>query len=217
MNSIFNPDNAFMRFLGRVGDLIIANALFIVCCIPVITAGASAAALQKVCQCIVYDEDTPLLKGFFGAFKENFKQATIAWLVILVFLVCMGANLLLIAALFTGNTAMVLRSVVYVLTAVILGISCHLFPLMVRYSNSLREHAQNAMILAVIKLPRTIAMVALTLMPLLVAFFSMEVMVSTMVFWVVIGFGFSSYMCATLMRPIFAELEKDPGKIQIMN
>jgi len=39
MNNIFNPDNKFFSFMGRVADLMILNLLCIVCCIPVVTAG----------------------------------------------------------------------------------------------------------------------------------------------------------------------------------
>ena len=38
MNNIFNPDNKFFSFKGRVADLMILNLLCIVCCIPVVTA-----------------------------------------------------------------------------------------------------------------------------------------------------------------------------------
>lgn len=218
MNSMFNPDNPFMRFLSRVGELIIVNMLFLICSIPVVTIGAAAAALQKVAQDIVFEEETPVVRTFFRGFRENFKQATAAWIVTLLFLLGMCANLLLIASYFSGNTAMVLNVLVLVMMAVIVGVVSHLYPLIVRYRNTLREHLMNACILAIIKLPRTVAMVVLNLLPLIIAFFSMEVLVSTMVFWVVVGFAFASYMCAVLMKPVFAELEKgDKSKIQIMN
>lgn len=218
MNSLFNPDNPFMRFLARVGELIILNFLFLLCCIPVITAGAAAAALQKACQVILFDEDDAVTRVFFRAFRENFKQATIAWLVILFFLVGTVCDYLLIASFFTGGTAMLFNAVITALLILVLGIASHLFPLMVRYENRLMEHVKNAVILSIIKLPRTLGMVVLNILPVIVAFFSMQVLMSTMVFWLVIGFAFAGYMCATLMRPIFAELETgDKSKIQIMN
>lgn len=43
-----NIDNPFTRTLSDIGDLIILNVLFIVCCVPVITVGASIAASYKV-------------------------------------------------------------------------------------------------------------------------------------------------------------------------
>ena len=43
MNDFFNYDGPFFRVLNRIGDLVILNLLWILCCIPIVTAGASAA------------------------------------------------------------------------------------------------------------------------------------------------------------------------------
>ena len=40
MNRFFNMDNKFFVFMGRVADLLLLNFLCILCCIPVVTAGA---------------------------------------------------------------------------------------------------------------------------------------------------------------------------------
>ena len=46
--SLFNPDSAFFRFTGRVLDAVVLSVLFLVCCLPVVTAGASTLALYAV-------------------------------------------------------------------------------------------------------------------------------------------------------------------------
>ncbi len=215
MNSMFNPDNPFMQFLSRVGELVILNFIFMLCCIPVVTAGAAAAALQKAAQSILYEEEVPITQVYLRAFKENFKQATLCWLVILFILLAMGCNAILLNTLFVGNTVKVLGAVLAVLTLAVLCVASVLFPMMVRYENRLMDHVKNATILAVIKLPRVLAMTALNLFPVLVAWFSFEVLRSTLVFWLFIGFGFTSYMSACLMKKPFAEIEGD--KVQILN
>ena len=48
MNNIFNRDNKFFSFMGRVADLMILNLLCIVCCIPVVTAGPAIAAMYYI-------------------------------------------------------------------------------------------------------------------------------------------------------------------------
>ena len=50
MKSIFNLDSPLMQMLTRIGDMILLNVLFLICCIPVITAGASIAAMHKMLQ-----------------------------------------------------------------------------------------------------------------------------------------------------------------------
>ena len=41
-------DSPVMRVLGRLGDIIILNMIFVVGCIPVITIGTSLSALYAV-------------------------------------------------------------------------------------------------------------------------------------------------------------------------
>ena len=41
-------DRPVMRVLGRLGDIIILNMIFVVGCIPVITIGTSLSALYAV-------------------------------------------------------------------------------------------------------------------------------------------------------------------------
>ena len=62
MKNLFHPENPVMQFLSRVGDLIIVNALFLLCCLPVVTAGAAQAALHRVTQSMVLEEDGGVVK-----------------------------------------------------------------------------------------------------------------------------------------------------------
>ena len=47
MKNIFNLEGPLMQMLTRVGDMILLNVLFLICCIPVITAGASIAPCTR--------------------------------------------------------------------------------------------------------------------------------------------------------------------------
>ena len=43
--SFFNMDGPIFRFLNKMADLCILNLIFMICCLPVITIGASLTAL----------------------------------------------------------------------------------------------------------------------------------------------------------------------------
>ena len=213
MREFFNIESPFMQLLTRVGDLIIVNALYLVCCVPIVTIGAATAALHKVAQAIVYDTDNGIFKTFFRAFRENFRQATALWLMMLFFAAAMGCNYMLISGFVAGTPATVLKGALVVAIGLVLGMAAYMFPLMVRYTNTLRELATNALILAVVKLPRTVGLFLLSCMPLLILALSLETFLNTMVFWLAIGFGFTAYMSASLLKPVFAELET--GNVQV--
>ena len=62
----------------------ILNLLTLICCIPIITAGDAMTALYYMTVKMVKNEECYIVKGYFKSFKENFKQATIIWLIALL-------------------------------------------------------------------------------------------------------------------------------------
>ena len=217
MKNFFSMDNPFIQFLARVGDLMCANALFLICSIPIFTIGAASAALHKVTQDIACDEEKGILKIFFRAFRDNFKQATLSWLVVLMFFTGMGCNFLLVITYCTGTLALVLKCLLGVVVIMMLAVTAYLVPLIVRYDNTLKEHTINAGVLAIVKLPRTIGLGLLNVLPVLILLVSVQSFFETMVFWLTVGFGFTSYMGSILLVPVFKEMEAPGGpNIQIM-
>ncbi|MGN0356148.1 MAG: YesL family protein, partial [Muricoprocola sp.] len=84
MNGFFNMDGPVWQALGRLADLVILNLLFIISCIPIVTIGAATTALYSITLKMARNEESYIVKGYWKAFKENFKQSTIMWLVMLV-------------------------------------------------------------------------------------------------------------------------------------
>lgn len=212
MKNLFSLENPLIQFLARVGDLILVNFFFLICCIPIVTIGPALTGLHKMTQDIVAEEEKGVIVTFFRTFKENFKQATLGWLAVLLFVIGLTCYFFLVWLFLDGTLATVLYWVLGFLIVMVATIASYLFPLMVRYENTLKEHVFNAGILAVIKLPRTIAIVFLNMLPLLIFVISPETFLQTLVFWLFIGFGFTSYLTSTLLAPVFRELEGPNGK-----
>ena len=84
MSNLFNPDNKFFTFMGRVADLMILNILCIICCIPVITVGPAITAMFYVTLKMARNEESYVIRGFFHSFKQNFRQGVIIHLIMLV-------------------------------------------------------------------------------------------------------------------------------------
>lgn len=213
MKHMFNIEGPLFQFLSRVGDLIILNVLFLVCCIPVVTIGASAAALNKMTQDMVHDAESGVLKGFFQAFRANFRQATVVWIGELIVLVSLACDAMLVYSWFPGNKLM--YGILIALAVLVLCVSTYMIPLLVRYDNTLRQHLANAVILAIIKLPKTIAMVVLNALPLIVFLLSLNVFLQTMVFWLFIGFAFVAFMNSSMLKKVFAQIEGEKKDITL--
>ena len=215
MRNLFNYENPFIQFLVRVGDLMILNVLFILCSAPVVTLGASLTALHRVTQNMLFEQEEPLLKAFFRAFRQNFKQSTLAWLVELVVIVSLVCDVLLVMAYFNGGLAKAMYILVAVLAILVAGVYAYLMPLIARYENGMRQQVNNAVILAIIKLPKTLLLVFLNLLPVILALISVPVFVQTLIFWVVIGFAFFSFIESSILKPVFQQLEKGNESVTI--
>ncbi|MBE6753320.1 MAG: DUF624 domain-containing protein [Ruminococcaceae bacterium] len=68
-------ESSLAELLRSFGDLILLNVLCIVCCIPIVTIGASVSAMYSVIFKLNRDENCPVIRTFFKFFKENFLQA----------------------------------------------------------------------------------------------------------------------------------------------
>lgn len=215
MHNLFHYENPFIQFLVRVGDLMILNLLFILCSLPVVTLGASLTALHRVTQNMLFEQEEPLLKAFFRAFRQNFRQSTLAWLVELVVIVSLVCDVLLVMAYFDGGLAKAMYILVAVLAILVAGVFSYLMPLIARYENGMRQQVNNAVVLAIIKLPKTVLLTLLNLLPVILLLISVPVFVQTLIFWVIIGFAFVSFLTSSILKPVFQELEKGNDSVTI--
>ena len=78
------PGSLYDRIFGFLGQLIALNLLWIVCSLPVITAGASTTALYYCTLKLHKDGDIRVFHDFFKRFQQNFNQSTLIWILMTV-------------------------------------------------------------------------------------------------------------------------------------
>lgn len=83
LNKIFDMDNVVFRFFKIFGYVWWLHILWLVTSIPVITMGASTTALCYSSMKL-RERDENVTKNFFRSFKENFKQSTVIFLIMLL-------------------------------------------------------------------------------------------------------------------------------------
>ena len=105
MRRLFDPDSPVMGCLYKVFDAIVLGLLWILCSLPVVTMGAASAALYTATRrCLVHSESY-LLRTFFSAFRENWKQATLVWLLVLALLGLLAVDAAVFRSLAAAGTA----------------------------------------------------------------------------------------------------------------
>ncbi len=78
----FSYDSRFGRLMLILCDSCLLNVLWFLCSIPVFTIGAATTALYDVSLKLVRDREQYIIPMFFKSFRENFRQATVLWLIL---------------------------------------------------------------------------------------------------------------------------------------
>lgn len=80
----------FLSYDSKFGQIILKfcyacwlNMLWMVCSLPIVTIGASTTALYYATLKLARGEEGDVTKMFFHSFRQNFKQATILWGILL--------------------------------------------------------------------------------------------------------------------------------------
>lgn len=167
LQGLFNYDNPVWRFIGKLGDLILLNILWIICCIPVVTIGAATTAVYYVTLKLARNEEDSTIKSFFRSFRDNFKQATMIWLVLLAFGIILGFDFWFF---YSGRISMG-GTVRNILTAVFAGflmiylfVLTYVFPLQARFYNPVKRTLFNAFFMSIRHLFQTIGIVAMDIL-----------------------------------------------------
>ncbi|MGX8688824.1 MAG: YesL family protein [bacterium] len=137
MKSFLNPESPPMKFLTAIGYAACLNCFWFLCCLPVVTAGASTTALYDVMQKVVLSEESRIISSFFASFRKNFRQATKAFLVLLAAGIFLGVDgYILFHLRFQGAFWTFLTAVWLVMMAAFCIILLYIFPLMARFENT---------------------------------------------------------------------------------
>lgn len=75
MGRLLDMDSPVMRFLNRVGDMMILNFMMIICCIPIVTIGAAYTAMHYVILKMIRGEEGYLIKGFLNHLSVTLNKA----------------------------------------------------------------------------------------------------------------------------------------------
>lgn len=208
MKNLFNPDNPFMQALARIGDLMILSIITLVLCLPVVTFGPAVTALFKTVYALTLDTCSGVVAAYFRAFRDNFKQAAIVGIAMLVALTALVCDFMLLRLYFAGTAYQALLVLIVILALLVLGLTAYLFPLISRYNNTLSEHLRNAAILMVLHFPKTVCTVFVHLLPLLMFFLRPDFMLQTLVAWFFLAPGLIAQADSYILMPVFKKLEK---------
>lgn len=202
MGALFSPDSKFMRVMGRTADLMVLNLLFLLTSIPVFTAGAAWTALYAVSFRFGTEREGKLVRSYFRAFGENFRQATALWLIVLI----LGGSLVFNTCFFyllpgAVRWCFVLTAGLLVLLMLLAG---YLFPLLSQFGNSTLSTFKNALLFSVGYLPRSVLMAVFNLFPFALLLLDLYRFFQMGLLWIALYFAAAAYANCILLKKVFA-------------
>lgn len=203
---LFNPDSPLMSFLTRLADLVILNLLWLVCCVPVVTIGASTTAMYHVLRHLQDGSVTSITRDFFQSFKSDFKQATLVYLVLLIPTVAVVMNAWILSGQSSDVVPVYVRAVWMVSVLLLTFVVSFVYPVMAYFDDTVWKTLRTAAVLAVAKLPRTILISILNLLPIIVMFVSFAFFLQSSIFWLLIGGSLTGYLNMLILKPVFKKL-----------
>ncbi len=213
LRGLFHVDNPVMRFLSRVADVLILNLLFLICSIPVFTIGASLTAMYYCLFKIKEEEEGYLVKKFFHSFRQNFKQATLMWLIMLAVAVVLFLEFLMYRES-PGTTGFVVRAIVLVGWIFWYLIGTYAFALQSKFYNSIKNTFSNAILLMFANGPRSVAILGLT--AAIVCFSLMQkstiVIWNLILLWILFGFAAIGTINVQFLYPVIRKLLPEEEK-----
>ena len=191
MHTLFNPENKFWNFMGKITDVACMSILWLLTSLPVITIGASTAAFYSFTLDAVQDGEGAVLRSYFSEFRKNFKKATILWMLQLILTVFLTVNLF--AAwnfyLAKGIIGLGLLSLALFGMIVCIGTGLYLYPILVSYDFPIKKVIADSFIMAVGNPHVTLSVIVVFLL----AGVGIYYISGLFFFWIGLAIFFSSY------------------------
>lgn len=190
--------------MNRVGDLILLNVLTLIFCIPVFTIGAAVSSMFHITLLMVKNEEGRVFPSYINAFKENFKQATLIWL--------LGGGLsafLLFDIWLLGKTeasfAGTYKIVLFVLFLLVLLFTVFILVVQARFANTLKNTIKNGMLFCAIHFLKSILMFMVLSIPVALLFLSLRALSVD----VLLGLSGPAYLTSIYFRDLFKDFETE--------
>lgn len=206
----FSYDSKFGQIFLKLSYGCCLNIMWLVCCLPIVTIGASTTALYYTSFKIAKDEGSYITTMFFRSFKQNFKQATVIWLIMLFSGVLIVADAILLSRLraaSTGTLAVVWTLMLAAIFACMIAyaiVLAYIFPLLSIASNTTVNMFKNAFLIGTHYL-------FVTILVFFIHYVMFFLVVNVFTPLIIFGEGLCAVICANLFLRIFRPLLYDPN------
>ncbi len=191
MHTLFNPENKFWNFMGKITDVACMSLLWLLTSLPVFTIGAATAAFYSFTLDAVGDNEGRVIGSYFSAFKANFKKATLLWLLQLALGALLAVNLYAAWNFYLAKGVIALGFLSLSGCAALVAICCsvYIYPILAAYDFPVKKILTDSFVMATGNLHVTISVLVLFLL----AGVGIYYLGGLFFFWIGLAIFFSSY------------------------
>ena len=204
MSNLIDPDRPLMAFITKMAYSAYLNILWLICCLPIVTIGASTTALFYVTLKMAEDRDDGLTGMFFRAFRQNFLPATKLWLVLLGAGVFLAMDGYIVWHIWSQSIFWTLVAALLIVAAIVYAVVLlYAFPLLARFENTTFGILKTALLVGLRYLVCTLLMAG-------IYFLMGWVVVNLFTPAFLLGFGCCAMLCSFLLVNIIHAIGGDP-------
>lgn len=197
LSRIFDVDNVVFRTIDKIGKIFMLNLFWVIFSLPVVTMGAATTALLYSSMKLQTGEGY-WYENFWRSFKENFKQATVIFLLYALLGVFLAADFML-GGQTKGSFGLVMQGAAGIVFVPYFLSLLYVFGVQSRFVNTVKDTIRYAFFMALKNIKYTVQMAIL---------FILFVWVNTTVLLfnfltLVYGFGLMGYFFASYYRKTF--------------
>lgn len=198
---ILGPRKGFRLFCWNLWynliPLMIVNFLFVLLCIPVVTAGPACAALSRIC-CLLASEQPFIypLREFWDTFRNSFRQGFASGALGIGYLVAVSYCFWLLDQ--QGNTSLLLRLILLLALLAFSMCMMYVFAQIAMLKLPLKKIFDNAVRLMLVRLKESVAALLLGSAVVLVPLYFMPV---TLLLYLALLFSASALVSCSLIWP----------------
>ena len=202
MLKLFGEESALGRFLNRLYVIVCTNLLFVLFSLPVVTIGASYAAMDYTLMKFQRgDRHFKVATMFFKGFRESFVKATICF-VLLFLLVFVQIWEITWCRQFSGPLAM-FQYALFGLIVFELILAMYLFPVIAAFNGGLGELLRNTVYFSFSQPHKMLLLLALHVVPICVTYGFLSYLPLWAFLWLIVGFAGIEFLSTRIMLTQF--------------
>ena len=200
---MFGIDSKFYEVVSKIAVLVVLNLLFVLFSLPIITMGASTTALYGVTKKMAENREGYIFRNFFQLFKENFRQSTVMWIILLVAAMIPTVDLYIINSLERTVITTALKGLMLAAALTVLLVFLYAMALQSTFENTIKNTLKNAFLMGIGYFPWTLLILLITLLPIILIVLLGKTAGSVVYVMLFVGFAVLAYLNSYIFNHIF--------------